>query len=164
MRPHHPASIGTGDDSDIGSVASSLASRASLGEQITQYCRNTPGASLDPPNTTGLRGVGFASRHQMPDLSVILSSDASLSDHHSGSNQRGADEEEEGHYAARGRSGRGEEEEEGMRMSVEHTTRPCSVVLQHSEIDRRGGYPCLFNELLLKFVLSLKYVFKSESL
>ncbi|XP_059179449.1 microtubule-associated protein futsch-like isoform X2 [Physella acuta] len=35
------------EDSDIGSVASSIASGSSLGEKITRYCRTTPFASLD---------------------------------------------------------------------------------------------------------------------
>ncbi|RUS85489.1 hypothetical protein EGW08_006765 [Elysia chlorotica] len=101
---YRSGSIGTGDDSDIGSVASSMASGTSLGEKISQYCRATPGASLDPPppGCSTLRGVGATSRHQFPDLSIIISSDASLSDHHSESNQRGEDKEENRYSGSRG--------------------------------------------------------------
>ncbi|GFN97134.1 Zinc finger protein 106-like [Plakobranchus ocellatus] len=103
---HHLATAVAGEDSDIGSVASSMASGGSLGEQITHYCRATPGASLDPLSGARPKNAGV-SVHHPHDLSVIISSDASLSDHHSGSNLRGREEEEEGHCAGR----RGREED-----------------------------------------------------
>ena len=125
---HPSGSIGTGDDSDIGSVASSMASGTSLGEQITHYCRATPGASLDPPRTgSGLRVVGAAARQQLPDLSVIISSDASLSDHYSESNHRGEDKEGESVYSSSKGTERGKVDEERSEQAAGHT-----------EIGRRG--------------------------
>lgn len=51
-----------GEESDIGSVASSMASGSSLGEQITRYCRSTPGASIESRDPYGAH-----------ELSVIMS-------------------------------------------------------------------------------------------
>ncbi|GFR87587.1 zinc finger protein 106, partial [Elysia marginata] len=139
-------SVGTGDDSDIGSVASSLASGTSLGEQITQYCRATPGASLvSSAPGAGLRGgVGAVLRQQGPDLSVIISSDASLSDYQSGSNRRG--EEEEDVESCYNRSGRGKEDEDSGSRKGRHSMRAEDILLQHPELGRRGIYGTLNQE------------------
>ncbi|XP_005094414.1 zinc finger protein 106 [Aplysia californica] len=121
LPPRSSAAIVVGDtspraeDSDIGSIASSIASGSSLGEQISRYCRSTPGASAD------------AQHHH--DLSVILSAPSDTNT----SEVRGYDSNIEVEEADAVSSVYVPREE------WEQVVRPCSVIIEKLELQEEAG-------------------------